>query len=80
MNLYYAWYAANLTANTQQKGDEEISNDAIMDRPPEDTQPASSVTDSPKTVTPVTGEKTLKDAVKPKNKRKKRASSNAVTS
>ncbi|KAJ7959730.1 Exosome complex component RRP45B like [Quillaja saponaria] len=56
--------------------DEKVSNEAKPEQPSENTKPASSSIEAAQTDIQNNEEKTLKDAVKPKNKRKKRASSN----
>lgn len=54
---------------------ENISREAMPVEPPVDNILASSPIEAAKTPLQTIGEKTLKDAVKPKNKRKKKASS-----
>ncbi|XP_062173217.1 exosome complex component RRP45A-like [Alnus glutinosa] len=54
---------------------ENISREAMPVEPPEDNILASSPIEVAKTPLRTNGEKTLKDAVKPKNRRKKKASS-----
>ncbi|XP_038699416.1 exosome complex component RRP45A-like isoform X2 [Tripterygium wilfordii] len=54
---------------------EEMSRDSKQEQSLEDTVPVSSVIDASRTEQPTNVQKTLKDAVKPKNKRRKEASS-----
>jgi len=58
----------------KQKGSEENSPKSDPEKPTEDIKQATLATDTSGTALQTNGEKTLKDAVKPKNKRRKRAS------
>uniref|UniRef100_A0A2P2KMU3 Protein ECERIFERUM 7 n=2 Tax=Rhizophora mucronata TaxID=61149 RepID=A0A2P2KMU3_RHIMU len=69
-----------VTPNIMQKGGEQKSTETEQVKPPEDVKPATLATDVHGTVLQKSGEKTLMDAVKPKNKRRKRASSSIDTS
>lgn len=69
---------------TRKKQQDSISDrkpcEIKPEEPPEDIKPASSAIDAPRTGLQKDGEKTLKDAVKPKHKRKKKAYSTADAS
>ncbi|KAJ8751121.1 hypothetical protein K2173_016302 [Erythroxylum novogranatense] len=67
------------TCNMKQKGGEK-GTDTEQENPPEKVKLVTSGADSSVTSMQTSGEKTLKDAVKPKNRRRKRASSNLNTS
>lgn len=72
-------YAGTLTPKKKQQalaGDKKPS-EVKPEEPPEDINSASSAIDASGTGIQKDREKTLKDAVKPKHKRKKRASSTA---
>ncbi|XP_034896588.1 exosome complex component RRP45A isoform X2 [Populus alba] len=62
------------TQHVKQKGSEENSPKTDPEKPTEDIKQATLATDTSGTALQTNGEKTLKDAVKPKNKRRKRAS------
>eukprot|EP00258_Populus_trichocarpa_P017586 XP_006379052.2 exosome complex component RRP45A [Populus trichocarpa] len=62
------------TRHVKQKGSEENSPKTDPEKPTEDIKQATLATDTSGTALQTNGEKTLKDAVKPKNKRRKRAS------
>jgi len=59
----------------EQKESEENSPNMDTENPTEDIKQATLATDASGTALETNGEKTLKDAVNPKNKRRKRASS-----
>jgi len=67
-------YAGVSTRHVKQKGSEENSPKTDPEKPTEDIKQATLATDTSGTALQTNGEKTLKDAVKPKNKRRKRAS------
>lgn len=75
-------YAGTVTPKKKQQDlvGKKKPSEVKPEEPPEDINPASSVVDATGTGTQKDGNKTLKDAVKPKNKRKKRASSAADAS
>ncbi|EEF31262.1 exosome complex component RRP45A [Ricinus communis] len=64
-----------VSAPNKEKGGEQKSTQAVDEKAPETAKPATSVGETFETGIQTSGEKTLKDAVKPKNKRRKRASS-----
>ncbi|XP_037493995.1 exosome complex component RRP45B [Jatropha curcas] len=57
----------------QKIGEQKISQ-ADQEKAPEDTKPTASVTDASETGLQMSGAKTLQDAIKPKDKRRKRTS------
>ena len=59
----------------EQKESEENSPNMDTENPTEDIKQATLATDTSGTALEIKEERTLKDAVKPKNKRRKRASS-----
>ncbi|KAL9367890.1 hypothetical protein Peur_039089 [Populus x canadensis] len=63
------------TQHMEQKESEENSPNMDTENPTEDIKQATLATDASGTALETNGEKTLKDAVNPKNKRRKRASS-----
>lgn len=75
-------YAGTLTPKKKQQDftGEKKPSEVRPEEPPEDINTASSAIDASGTGLRKDGEKTLKDAVKPKHKRKKRASSAADAS
>ncbi|KAJ6905120.1 exosome complex component RRP45A-like isoform X1 [Populus alba x Populus x berolinensis] len=62
------------TRHVKQKGSEENSPKTDPEKPTEDIKQVTLATDTSGTALQTNGEKTLKDAVKPKNTRRKRAS------
>jgi len=68
-------HAGISTQHMEQKESKENSPKMDTEKPTEDIKQATLATDTSGTALETNGEKTLKDAVKPKNKRRKRASS-----
>ncbi|XP_050237809.1 exosome complex component RRP45A-like [Mercurialis annua] len=67
--------SCGVSAPSKQKVSEQKGTQAEEEKTPDDTKLAPSVADNSETVAQISGEKTLKDAVKPKNRRRKRAPS-----
>lgn len=67
------------TASRQQKDSkgEKLSSKARLEEPSENVNPVSPTVEAAQAAQQANGEKTLKDAVKPKNKRKKKQFSSA---